>query len=213
MDHVRLVERGDCPPRRRAGTAPAAASFSSARARGRPAGTPGVAEAELGGARIRPGPRPAWATARSASVDDRLDVGAQGVRPRGPRSPSLAPVSITSTATGCRSSQSIRRRAPADVSPLTPAFTASKRSPADVELPLDQRGIRLVRIEAEPGGEAGAEKHDPAAARRRPVAAAPGRRLPVVPPHPRRAPRAPVQPADAAIRTWISFRPCSDAHR
>ena len=37
---------------------------------------------------------------------------------------SLAPVSITSTATGCCSSQSIRRSAPAEVSPLTPAFTA-----------------------------------------------------------------------------------------
>ena len=40
-----------------------------------------------------------------------------------PRSPSLAPVSSTSTTTGCFISQSIRRNAPAEVSPLTPAFT------------------------------------------------------------------------------------------
>ena len=40
-----------------------------------------------------------------------------------PRSPSLAPVSRTSTATGWRRSQSMRRRAPAEVSPLTPALT------------------------------------------------------------------------------------------
>jgi hypothetical protein len=39
------------------------------------------------------------------------------------RRPSLAPVSTTSTATGRFSSQSIRRRAPAEVSPLTPALT------------------------------------------------------------------------------------------
>jgi hypothetical protein len=48
-----------------------------------------------------------------------------------PRRPSLAPVSMTSTETGWRRSQSIRRRAPAEVSPLTPAFTASNASPAE----------------------------------------------------------------------------------
>ena len=40
-----------------------------------------------------------------------------------PRRPSFAPVSTTSTATGCRISQPMRRRAPAEVSPLTPALT------------------------------------------------------------------------------------------
>ena len=39
-----------------------------------------------------------------------------------PRSPSLAPVSITITSAVSRSSQSVRRNAPADVSPLRPAF-------------------------------------------------------------------------------------------
>jgi len=40
-----------------------------------------------------------------------------------PRKPSLPPVSTTRTATGCARSHSIRRRAPAEVSPLTPALT------------------------------------------------------------------------------------------
>ena len=73
------------------------------------------------------------------AVDDRLDVGAQRVASR-PRSPSLAPVSITSTAAGSRSSQSIRRRAPADVSPLTPALTATNRSPAESILRCSSAG-------------------------------------------------------------------------
>ena len=40
-----------------------------------------------------------------------------------PRSPSLAPVSITSTATGSVMIQSMLRRVSADVAPLTPALT------------------------------------------------------------------------------------------
>src|SRR5688500_6158862 len=40
-----------------------------------------------------------------------------------PRSPSLAPVSTTITAAGWRSTQTSRRSSPAEVSPLTPAFT------------------------------------------------------------------------------------------
>src|SRR5690606_20335140 len=46
-----------------------------------------------------------------------------------PRSMSFAPVSSTTMSKSCRSSQSIRRSAPADVSPLTPAFTTSNGRP------------------------------------------------------------------------------------
>src|SRR5688572_27055742 len=48
-----------------------------------------------------------------------------------PRSASLAPCSSTNTWTGCRSSQSIRRSPAAEVSPLTPALTVRKPSPAE----------------------------------------------------------------------------------
>ena len=48
-----------------------------------------------------------------------------------PRSPSLAPVSSTNTSTGPRSSQSVRRSAPAEVSPDNPAFTTAKGKPAE----------------------------------------------------------------------------------
>src|SRR5690606_10111155 len=47
-----------------------------------------------------------------------------------PRSMSFAPVSSTTTSKSCRRSQSMRRSAPADVSPLTPALTTSNGSPA-----------------------------------------------------------------------------------
>src|SRR5690606_36931223 len=48
-----------------------------------------------------------------------------------PRSPSFAPSSSTRTRTGRWRSQSMRRSPPAEVSPLTPAFTTRKRSPAE----------------------------------------------------------------------------------
>ncbi len=47
-----------------------------------------------------------------------------------PRSMSLAPVSSTSTSKGWRSSQSSRRSAPAELSPLTPALTTRWGRPA-----------------------------------------------------------------------------------
>ena len=69
------------------------------------------ASTSRGGGRLAPGAsRIAWMLARVASGS-------------WPRRPSLAPVSTTSTATGWRSSQSMRRSAPAEVSPLTPALT------------------------------------------------------------------------------------------
>src|SRR5687768_5920697 len=48
-----------------------------------------------------------------------------------PRRPSFAPVSSTNTSTGCRTSQSIRRRAPAEVSPLYPALSTRYGRPSE----------------------------------------------------------------------------------
>ena len=47
---------------------------------------------------------------------------------------------------------------PADVSPLTPAFTTSNGRCRRVDLPLDQLRIRAVGIEPEPGGETRADE-------------------------------------------------------
>ena len=54
----------------------------------------------------------------------------------------------------------MRRRAPADVSPLTPAFTAVNGEPGRIDLPLQQRRVRLRRVDTEPRRKARAEKHD-----------------------------------------------------
>ena len=51
-----------------------------------------------------------------------------------PRKPSLAPVSSTITSPGPVNSQSTRRSAPADVSPLSPAFTTFTFTPAESAL-------------------------------------------------------------------------------
>ena len=138
-------------PSRRKGTS--ATSFSLARS-DRPGRSPGSSRGRrFGGTRI---PRRTMAglgdcaLARSI-IAWMLERNESTSRPR---SPSLAPVSITRTATGSRSSHSILRRVPADVSPLTPAFTASNRMSAGIQLPLNQRRVRLIRIESQPRGEA-----------------------------------------------------------
>jgi putative ABC transport system ATP-binding protein len=73
-----------------------------------------------------------FAAGRSAFTFPRIaSMFARSESVSSPRSPSLAPVSSTNTSTGLRSNQSIRRSAPAEVSPDNPAFTTLKGKPAE----------------------------------------------------------------------------------
>ncbi len=61
---------------------------------------------------------------------------------------------------GCCSTQSMRERPPAEVSPLTPALTTSTAMASIAEQLLDHSRKGLGLGETEPGGEAVAEDDD-----------------------------------------------------